>query len=211
MLDRFETGGGIDGLMSRAELTLTPACCYPVYPMCAGELPVDGRTFQLWSYCFRHEPSRDPMRQQVFRQFENVRLGSREQVLAWRDPWLARADKLLHELGLDVVSDYANDAFFGRRGRLMSTSQREQQLKTEFLVNVFGDDARTACVSVNYHQEHFGELFDISTPEGDLAHSCCIGFGLERCSVALFATHGVSVDEWPASVRERLLADSPGR
>ncbi|MEO6572028.1 MAG: amino acid--[acyl-carrier-protein] ligase [Ilumatobacteraceae bacterium] len=206
LLERFENGGGVDGLMSRADLTLTPACCYPVYPMCSGELPIGGRTFQLSSYCYRHEPSRDPMRLQVFRQFENVRLGTAEEVLGWREPWLGRAEKLLNELGLDVVSDVANDPFFGRRGRLMSMSQREQKLKIEFLVNVFGDEARTACVSVNYHQEHFGELFHISTADGSLAHSSCIGFGLERCVVALFATHGTSVDKWPAPVRDRLLA-----
>lgn len=206
LLERFDSGGGVDGLMSRADLTLTPACCYPVYPMCVGELPAEGRTFQLSSYCYRHEPSRDPMRMQVFRQFENVRLGTAEQVLAWREPWIDRASKLLGDLGLDVVSDFANDAFFGRRGRLMSMSQREQQLKIEFLVNVFGDDARTACASINYHQEHFGELFDISVQDGSLAHSSCIGFGLERCVVALFAAHGTSVDAWPASVRDRLLS-----
>ena len=206
LLGRLEAGDAVDGLMTRADLTLTPACCYPVYPMSAGELPFAGSTYQLSSYCFRHEPSRDPMRLQVFRQFENVRLGTPDQVVEWREPWLARADRFLKELGLDVVSDYANDAFFGRRGRLMATSQREQQLKVEFLVNVFGDDARTACASVNYHQEHFGDLFGITTPDGASAHSCCIGFGLERCAVALFAAHGTSVDDWPASVRDRLHA-----
>ena len=183
---------GVDGLMSRADLTLTPACCYPVYPMCAGELPREGRTFELSSYCYRHEPSRDPMRLQVFRQFENVRLGTPDQVLEWREPWLARAGHAAQRSRLRRRdATIANDPFFGRRGRLMATSQREQQLKIEFLVNVFGDDARTACASVNYHQEHFGDLFDITTPDGATAHSSCIGFGLERCAVALFATHGI--------------------
>jgi len=103
-----------------------------------------------------------------------------------------------------VRPDVANDAFFGRAGRLMSMSQREQQLKIEFLVPVFGDEHPTACASINYHQDHFGELFHIHTADGERAHSSCIGFGLERCTVAMFAAHGTDLDRWPARVRARL-------
>ncbi|MCB0956694.1 MAG: hypothetical protein KDB12_11115, partial [Ilumatobacter sp.] len=69
---------------------------------------------------------------------------------------------------------------------------------------VFGEEHPTACASINYHQDHFGELFHIHTSGGAVAHSSCVGFGLERCAVALFATHGTDADRWPAAVRERL-------
>jgi seryl-tRNA synthetase len=122
----------------------------------------------------------------------------------WRSRWLERAPQLLCDLGLEVRSDVANDPFFGRAGRLMSASQRELQLKIELLVPVFGDEDPTACASINYHEDHFGELFGIRTPDGERAHSSCIGFGLERCTVALFAAHGMSISAWPAAVRQRL-------
>ena len=53
------------------------------------------------------------------------------------------------------------------------------------LVPVFGEEHPTACASFNYHQNHFGHLFVISTADGEEAHSSCVGFGLERCTVAL--------------------------
>lgn len=190
--------------LSQTEVVLVPACCYPVYPMLSGNLGSTGRVIQTSQYCFRHEPSVDPMRLQSFRQMENVTLGTPEHVVAWRSRWLERAPQLLTDLGLDVRSDVANDPFFGRAGRLMSISQRELQLKIELLIPVFGEEDPTACASINYHQEHFGELFGIRTPDGELAQSSCIGFGLERCTVALIAAHGTSIDRWPSAVRERL-------
>lgn len=191
-------------VLSQSEVALTPACCYPVYPSATGTLPEGGRIFTTRNYCFRHEPSVDPMRLQAFRMREHIRITHPDDVLEWRDLWLGRALTLLQELGLDVRADFANDPFFGRAGRLMQRSQREQELKTEFLVPVFGEEHPTACASVNYHQNHFGHLFGISTADGEEAHSSCVGFGLERCTVALFAAHGTEPDRWPTSVQQRL-------
>jgi seryl-tRNA synthetase len=140
------------------------------------------------------------MRLQSFRMREQIRVGRPDDVLDWRGRWLERAPQLLTDLGLEVRADVANDPFFGRAGRLMALGQREQQLKIEFLIPVFGDDNPTACASVNYHQEHFGHLWGIEVA-GAEAHSSCVGFGLERCTVAMFARHGLDVDAWPASVK----------
>ncbi|HQZ33481.1 MAG TPA: amino acid--[acyl-carrier-protein] ligase [Ilumatobacteraceae bacterium] len=190
--------------LSQSDLALTPACCYPVYPTLQNQVLAEAQVFETSQYCFRHEPSQDPMRLQAFRMIEHIRVGTPDDVLDWRELWLERTPALLTDLGLQVGSDVANDAFFGRAGRLLSMSQREQQLKIEFLIPVFGDEHPTACASINYHQDHFGELFEIRTPSGELAHSSCVGFGLERCTVALFAEHGMSIDSWPAAVRTRL-------
>ena len=186
--------------LTQTDLALTPACCYPVYPSLRGQTAAVGLVYETSGYCFRHEPSVDPMRLQAFRMHEHIRIGVPEHVLDWRELWLQRAPELLADLGLDVRSDVANDPFFGRAGRFMSMSQREQQLKIEFLIPVFGDENPTACASINYHQDHFGHLFDIRAGD-DAAHSSCVGFGLERCAVALIAAHGVKPDQWPASVR----------
>lgn len=190
--------------LSQTDVVLVPACCYPVYPMLTGNMATDHTVVQTSQYCFRHEPSVDPMRLQAFRQMENVSVGAPDQVHEWRSRWLERAPQLLSDLGLEVRSDVANDPFFGRAGRLMSVSQRELQLKIELLVPVFGEEDPTACASINYHQDHFGELFEIHTPDGARAHSSCIGFGLERCTVALFAAHGMSTSTWPPAVRKLL-------
>ena len=39
---------------------------------------------------------------------------------------------------------------------------------------------------------------------GALAHTACLGFGMERVCMALFKTHGCVPAEWPKNVRELL-------
>jgi seryl-tRNA synthetase len=204
LMQQIEHGEPYASSLSQSEVVLTPACCYPVYPSASGRLPDGGRVFELRTYCFRNEPSVDPMRMVAFRQLEHVRLGTAEQVQEWRATWMQRAPEFLADLGIAVSTDVANDPFFGRAGRLMASAQREQELKYEFGVPVYAPDELTACASLNYHQEHFGHLFGITAADGADAHSSCIGFGLERCTIALFARHGTNVADWPERVRTRL-------
>ena len=190
----------------QTELCLTPAVCYPVYPAIArrGALPAGGVTIDPGaSYAFRHEPSGDPARLQMFHMRELVRIAEPEVVQAWRDAWRDRALELLRTLGLDANFDVANDPFFGRAGRMMATSQREQALKFEILVQIAGDEP-TAIASFNYHQDHFTGIYGIDTADGGRAHTACLGFGHERIVLALLKTHGLDVSAWPADVRSEL-------
>jgi seryl-tRNA synthetase len=189
------------------DLVLTPAACYPVYPAIAarGSLPAGGITVDAGgSYVFRHEPSGDPARLQMFHQREIVRIGEPETVAAWRDTWRDRSVELLRTTGLDAHFDVANDPFFGRSGRLLARSQRSQALKFELLAQIAGPEP-TAVASFNYHQDHFSSTYGITMDNGGgPAHTACLGFGLERITLALLRTHGLDVDAWPAAVREEL-------
>ena len=155
----------------------------------------------LRSYVFRHEPSGDPARMQIFRQREFVRLGTAQQALSHRDDWLERGGDLLRSLGLPVEAVIANDPFFGRGGRLAKATQREQALKYELVVPICSETQPTAISSCNYHLDYFGLAFDIEGPDEAPAHTACIGFGLERIALALFKTHGLDHRRWPAAVR----------
>jgi seryl-tRNA synthetase len=186
------------------DVVLTPAACYPVYPCFTGLVPQAGHLVDMQNWVFRHEPSPEPTRMQAFRVREFVRVGTADVVVEWRDMWLARAIELLQSLGLPAKSDVANDPFFGRGGRMLAASQKEQKLKFEVLVPVISKDAPTAICSFNYHQDHFGRLFDIKTAEDQIAQSACLGFGLERCVMALFRTHGMVPSHWPQEVQKRL-------
>jgi seryl-tRNA synthetase len=205
LLERVHGGLPWDDTQKMTEVVLTPAACYPVYPRFAGTIDgKEGRLVDILNWVFRHEPSPDPTRLQAFRMRELVRLGTAEQVATWRNGWLERGMRLLESLGLPVHSDRASDPFFGRGGRLMAASQREQALKFEVLIPIVSKDKPTACCSFNYHQDHFGKIFDIKLPSGETAHTACLGFGLERVTMALFKAHGFDPDRWPAEIRARL-------
>jgi seryl-tRNA synthetase len=197
-------GEGWSRLQSQTDVVLIPAACYPIYPTFRGVMPDAGRSVDMWSYCFRHEPSMDPARMQMFRVREFVRAGSQQMVLDWRARWLERGLTLLRSLGLDAEAEAASDPFFGRAGRMLAANQREQGFKFEVLVPISSTEHRTAVCSFNYHQDHFGQLFDIRQSNGEPAQTACLGFGLERVTLALFKQHGFDVREWPAPVRTAL-------
>jgi seryl-tRNA synthetase len=191
-------------LQSITGVVLAPAACYPVYPSFTGTLPEAGRLVDTQAWVFRHEPSPDPTRMQAFRVREMVRAGTPDQVILWREQWLKRGLELLLSLGLDARAEVASDPFFGRGGRILAASQREKELKFEVLIPIVSEEHPTAVCSFNYHEDHFGQIFDIHTPSGDKAHTACLGFGMERVVMALFNTHGFVPQEWPDAVRERL-------
>jgi seryl-tRNA synthetase len=188
------------------DIVLTPAACYPLYPTVArrGRLPAAGGLFDLQSYCFRHEPSKDPARQQLFRMREYVCMGTEAQVTDFRQRWMDRGVEMMKSIGLEVTIDIANDPFFGRAGKMLANNQRDQNLKFELLIPITSTAKPTACMSFNYHQDAFGTKWGLYLEDGSTAHTACVGFGLERIALALFHTHGLKTKEWPEDVRAAL-------
>jgi seryl-tRNA synthetase len=203
VVERFTEGGEAwTDALSAADLVLAPAACYPVYPLAAarGAVPAAGLTFDVAADCFRREPSTDIDRLQSFRMREYVRIGTAEQIRAFRQSWIEQATGLADRLGLAYRVDLASDPFFGRGGQIVAMAQIEQALKFELLVPVRSATSPTACMSFNDHQDHFGLTWDLATEDGAPAHTGCVAFGMDRLAVALFATHGTDLDAWPAAV-----------
>ncbi len=204
LAEKVNQGEPWGDMLHITDVVLNPAACYPVYPSFTGTVPKEGRLVTMLNWVYRHEPSPEPTRMQSFRVREFVRVGTPDQVVEWRDMWLQRGLTLLQALGLPAKADVASDPFFGRGGKMLAVSQKEQRLKFEVLVPVISAEDPTAVCSFNFHQEHFGSTFDIRTPDGNVANSACLGFGLERIVMALFKTHGFEPREWPKEVRDRL-------
>lgn len=206
LVERASRGEDWSMHLSMTDVVLVPAACYPAYPAMAlrGPLPQGGVTLDLGgSYVFRNEPSGDPARLQMFHQREMVRIGTEEQVLAWRETWMARATNIFQQVGLNATLDVASDPFFGRGGKMLAKSQLAQGLKFEVLVPI-ASPGPTAVSSFNYHQEHFGTAFGIQLHDGSVANSACLGFGLERITLALFRKHGMKLSHWPSNIKTQL-------
>lgn len=191
-----------DHWLESAGTMLVSAACHPAYSMLTGTLPDGGTMLDVYGYCFRHEPAVDPARMQAFRMHEFVQVGTPDQAVEHRESWIERGLTVLTDLGLDASPVIANDPFFGRAGRMLAANQRNENLKTELVVRLYGDlDEGTAVVSCNCHRDHFGHTFGIETADGSEAHSACVGFGMERIALAMLRTHGTDTSSWPAAVR----------
>jgi seryl-tRNA synthetase len=200
MLRRINAGEDWSSALSPAPTVLCSACCQPLYPLMSGRLPVGGRLVDVTGWCFRHEPSLDPCRMQAFRQHDVVYLGTSDGVRQHLDGWLDRGADLLESLGLEVQRVVASDPFFGRGGGLMSESMLSSELKHELIAAVASDVPSTALMSANEHRDHFSTAFGIELADGTPATTACIGFGLERVTLALLDRHGLDPAQWPAGV-----------
>lgn len=206
LLRCIETGEDWSAQQEISDVVLTPAACYPVYPVIAarGAVPLGGVIVDVMSYCFRHEPSLEPTRLQMFRMREYVCIGAPAEVMAFRTRWLEEGPALIAGLHLPNAIDVANDPFFGRTGKVLPHSQRDQELKFELMVPVNSSAQPTACMSFNCHLDHFGRVWDLRLADGDVAHTACVGFGLERLTLALLRHHGLDTAAWPVAVRKCL-------
>jgi len=205
-VERFEKGGDWTTTLSAADLVLSPAACYPVYPIAAsrGPVPAGGLLFDVAADCFRHEPSLNLDRLQSFRMREFVRIGKPQEIADFREGWIARAGELAQKLGLSYKVEQASDPFFGRVGQMMAVAQVQQALKFELLIPVRSPDQPTACMSFNNHRDHFGTTWNLLDQAGNVAHTGCVAFGMDRLAVAMFVTHGIEPERWPGRVRDAL-------
>jgi seryl-tRNA synthetase len=203
---RFEIGGDWTTSLAPADLVLSPAACYPVYPLAAsrGSVPRGGLRFDVACDCFRREPSKELARLQSFRMREYVRVGSPEEVVDFRDRWIEIGRQLAEDLGLtsDVVP--ASDPFFGRTGQVMAISQLQQSLKFELVVTMLPPEQPTACMSFNCHLDHFSAIWGLHGGAGAAVHTGCVAFGIDRLAIGLFCEHGLDTQKWPVGVRRAL-------
>ncbi len=125
LLDKIHNGEPWTSGQAATDIALTPAACYPLYPIAAerGPLPPEGLLFDLQSYCFRHEPSKDPgananVPNAGIRAHGHA--GSGHGVSA-RNGW-PEAGNSRENSACRMTIDVANDPFFGRGGRVMAST-----------------------------------------------------------------------------------------
>ena len=171
-----------------------PAACYPVYPAIAarGRLPPGGAFVDAGgAWVFRHEPSLDPARRQIFHQHELVRIGEPEAVLAWRDEWAPARPRAAAGAGpRGRARQRQRSVLRPPRDGCSPPTSASEALKLELLVQIAGPEP-TALASFNHHRDHFGGTYGIELAGGGIAHTACLGFGHERIVLALLRTHGL--------------------
>lgn len=204
LCERYQDGTSWPELLEPAGVVLSSAACHSLYPLCTGRLPEEGRRYEIQNWCFRHEPSTDPSRMVAFRMHELVYIGDPDVAQIHRDSMLSNGLELLGSFGLPMHAVPANDPFFGRVGNILASAQLEDNLKIEGVTPICSQERPTAIISGNCARDHFGEPFQIETHDGQVAHSSCVAFGIDRITLALLHRHGLDPARWPATVRDRL-------
>jgi seryl-tRNA synthetase len=205
LIEHIEKGESYADCQTITDLALAVTACHGVYNhFCGARIGGDGIEADVENVCFRREPSIDPARLQSFSMREFVRIGRPDDVLAWRDGWIERGLTFFRALGLSMESEQAFDPFFGDIARFMINQQVTQSLKIELMAAIGSLEKLSPITSCNYHLEHFTKPFDIRMDDDQVAHSACIGIGMERIALALLRKHGMDVDAWPVDVRDRL-------
>ena len=135
-VERFEAGEDWTDALSAADLVLTPAACYPVYPIVAsrGAVPAEGLAVRCRQRLF---PPRAVARSRPAAVVPHARIclhrhARTDTPNSASAGWSARKSSR-ELLGLPYRVDQASDPFFGRGGKLMAMSQIEQSLKFELL------------------------------------------------------------------------------
>ncbi|MDQ1024736.1 seryl-tRNA synthetase [Streptomyces umbrinus] len=194
--------------------TLSPAVCYHVYEQRAGKcLDADLVSVTARGRCFRHESRyhRSLERLWEFTMREVVFIGSDDHVTDARSSFMREVFAIVEELGLAGHAETASDPFFcNARTAEKIWTQRLMQLKYELILPVAGGRS-VAAVSFNAHGSALGEAFSIRTPDGEIAHTGCVAFGLERFAYAFVCQHGLHPSGWPVSVRNSVAASQSRR
>jgi hypothetical protein len=107
-----------------------------------------------------------------------------------------RALALCRDLDLEVTIELANDPFFLDASRDKAIYQRMGEVKYELLFPLANRDALAAS-SFNLHRDYYTSVYNTRRPDGSLAESACMGFGLERWLYGFLAQKGLERGAWP--------------
>ncbi|MEU6671555.1 aminoacyl--tRNA ligase-related protein [Streptomyces sp. NPDC046727] len=195
--------GGLDTSADRPEAVLSPAACQPVFPALAGRRLTGPVRLTGYTRCYRYESgaTHGLGRAREFGVREIVCAGSEAEVAAFRDELLAVCRTLLERFGLRGKVVTASDPFFIDTSARYRAFQLSFELKHEVQLDL-GQGPPVAAASVNRHGDHFAQAWDIGLAGGGTAHSCCMGFGIDRWCLGVFSQFGCEVEQWPLSLRK---------
>jgi seryl-tRNA synthetase len=200
----------MDELMADASYGLQPAvcdCCY--YGLEGRRDHVDGY-YTTYNKVFRNERSATNRLDRLtnFSVRDIMFVGSEAFVLEARQGLIERLSRLLQALQVSAKIETANDPFFANDSAMKSVFQTAHRLKYELLADIPHLGKSIAVGSINLHTDFFGKAFDIRTIDGSVAHSGCIGVGMERMTYALFCQYGPELAKWPPALHTFLGLDA---
>lgn len=176
-----EAGCLANSHLSSTDAFIPSAACYSIYAGVNGARLEHPMLRTLEAMCCRREEHYQGLQRLLsFHMREIVHVGTAKTARQHLDDLRTPIADLLEALGVPFKIEAAQDPFYdGESSR--AALQMLDPVKYEYVA--YGE---TAIASLNIHRNFFGERFDIRMEEtGDLAHTSCVAFGLERWLWAL--------------------------
>lgn len=157
------------------------AACYGVYIDLRDATLAESRVVTITERCFRNEKHySDLERLWCFHMREVVCVGGEEDVQGFLRRGKDAVRNLIARMDIPVKIEKAQDPFFSSENpryllQTLIPTKEEMKYETKDL----------AIVSVNSHQNFFGDRFNITGPDGKRAYTGCVAMGLERWIAAL--------------------------
>ncbi len=193
------------GQIEPPDLILAPAVCYHFWHRLAGVTLDAGQllTGTALGSCNRFEGrlTRGLERLREFKMREIFAIGPPAEVLAFRDRLLRDLIDFLKTYAIAGRVETAVDPFFVDDYSAKRLFQVGLALKQEARAWLPYAESHLAIASLNHHQDFFSRVFDIRAADAKPIHSCCVGFGLDRWCLAIFAQYGLHEERWPPSLR----------
>lgn len=181
--------------LAAAAHILPPAACYPVYSHHRGSATGSLKTITTAANCFRNETHYIGLKRlKSFTMREIVFIGEMKPVTDALNVARDRIREMAAALGIEARLENATDPFFDPNST-RAVTQKMFPTKQEL---VFEEDL--AISSSNFHRNFFGQRFNIASVDGQVAHTACIGMGLERWIHAILAVTGNDIDRAIARV-----------
>jgi seryl-tRNA synthetase len=188
-----------------SDFSLSPAVCYHCYEFFENSIfeKDKGKLTTAMQSCYRFEGKSTGglERLREFKMREFIAMGEPEFVQYFQNKFINIASKLCEDFEINCQLKSASDPFFIDDYNAKRIFQTGFELKLELLTQ-FKKAPSLAISSINYHQDYFGNSFNLRLHNGKAAHSCCIGFGLDRWCSTIFSTHGVDPMKWPDELRK---------
>jgi seryl-tRNA synthetase len=203
-LDSYKANEGVGSyifpLCKNVDYCLPPTMCYHTYHQLQNtqypEVKNQVITSKGKSFRFESKYHRTLERLWDFTIREIVFMGSKDFVLESRQKYMETSFKLIEKLGLEGHSEVASDPFFCNADTAAKIlNQRMQELKYELRLNV-ASDKTIAAASFNFHDNFFGERFNIKRGETEWMKTGCVGLGIERLAYAFISRHGLDETQW---------------
>ena len=188
--------------LSDVQCLLAPAVCFHCYSWLHDRDLKEPTVVTAVGRCFRYESTNLTGLERLwdFTMREIVFIGPKDYVLSQRRKAIDEVVSILDEWGMAYDIRSATDPFFIEEYSAQTAFQSAFDLKYEIQALLPYKSKTLAVGSFNHHQDFFGRSFNIKIAGGELAHTGCAAFGLERLVLAFIAQHGTERGGWPAAV-----------